>query len=80
MISYGMLLLLVSCQAKMPEQTNTTTIEGWEGNTDFFRLENGVIIAGNLNKARLNSNQIQKLSLKWMDGYLTTSPASNGHT
>ena len=27
-----------------------TTFNGWEGNMDFFRIENGLIVAGRLNK------------------------------
>ena len=27
-----------------------TTFNGWEGNMDFFRIENGSIVAGRLNK------------------------------
>ena len=57
-------LLLTSCYTFNLEEpstqsvTNTsskllfdgTTFNGWEGNMDFFRIENGSIVAGRLNK------------------------------
>jgi hypothetical protein len=49
------IFFLIGCHTKMQEQDAGVNIEGWEGNTDFFRLENGVIIAGNLNESIPNN-------------------------
>ncbi|MBK8504950.1 MAG: DUF1080 domain-containing protein [Saprospiraceae bacterium] len=42
-------------QGDKPPTQNQLLPEGWEGNADYFRLENDIIIAGHLNQAIPNN-------------------------
>lgn len=51
------LLILVNagCGDKPDSADQPATIPGWEGNLDFFRMENGAVVAGNLEQAIPNN-------------------------
>ncbi|MCB0668136.1 MAG: DUF1080 domain-containing protein [Saprospiraceae bacterium] len=56
LISFTLLNIFLACNAsKKNPEVNNRLPDGWEGNADFFRMENGAIVAGDLNQSIPNN-------------------------
>jgi hypothetical protein len=70
LLGIGILLIGVQLNAGPPEGFSPLfdgkTFKGWEGNKDYFRIEEGAIVAGNLKK-RIPKNQFLVTKKEYKD-------------